>query len=38
MQSICLMFAGIEKPELFIAPEQLIIHLRAPHLVLTTHG
>lgn len=35
IQSICLMFAGREKPELFI--QWVIIHLRAPHL-LTTHG
>lgn len=32
MQSICLRFAGIEKSELFIPPERVIIHLKAPHL------
>lgn len=30
MQSICLRFAGIEKSELFIPPERVIIHLKAP--------
>lgn len=37
MQGICLMFAGIEKPELFGPSEWVIIHLKTPHLLIS-HG